>query len=90
MKNTNTKQNSHYNITQGAMALIEGVVERTKITDPQKLVPEVCEELVTRYGNGEKRLAYHLKQMQLTTTAEVRRAIDCFFIYQRLFLRDCA
>jgi len=85
----NMKTNVHYTITQGAMALIESVVNRTNITDPQKLVPEVCEELVNRYGGKsgkeDKRLAYHLAQMHMTTTMEVRRAIECFFISKQLF-----
>lgn len=85
----NIKENVNYTITQGAMALIESVVNRTGITDPQDLVPEVCEELINRYGSnpgkGDKKLSYHLAQMHLTTTKEVRRAIECFFISKQLF-----
>ncbi len=43
-----------YSLTTGALAVIESVVNRTKITDPKKLVPEVCEELVNRYGSSAK------------------------------------
>lgn len=82
-----------YPLTTGALAVIESVVNRTKITDPKKLVPEVCEELVNRYGSsankGDKKLDYHLKQMRLSTTRDISRAIDCFFIAKRLFPGKC-
>lgn len=82
-----------YSLTTGALAVIESVVNRTKITDPQKLVPEVCEELVNRYGSsakkGDRKLDYHLKQMRLSTTRDIARAIDCFFIAKQLFPGKC-
>lgn len=82
-----------YSLTTGALAVIESVVNRTKITDPKKLVPEVCEELVNRYGSsakkGDRKLDYHLKQMRLSTTRDIARAIDCFFIAKKLFPGKC-
>ena len=65
------------------MALIESVVERTNLHDPKELLPEVCDELVTRFGNNS--LEYHLMQMKLQTTDAIIRAISCYFISKQLF-----
>ena len=76
-------------LSEGAMALVGSVVDRTQITDPDKLLPEVCIELERRFGNGESDAAmnYHLDQMNMRTTKEIRRIIDCYFISKNLFSR---
>lgn len=71
------------NLTEGAMALIERVVERTKLTDPHELLPKVCDELERKFSNDS--LDYHLYQMRLQTTEDIVRAISCFFISKQLF-----
>lgn len=65
------------------MALIESVVDRTNLQDPKALLPEVCDELVNRFG--DKSLEYHLSQMKLQTTDAIIRAISCYFISKKLF-----
>lgn len=71
------------NLTEGAMALIERIVDRTKLTDPYQLLPYVCNELVDRFPDDM--LEYHLSQMHLQTTDDIVRSITCFFISKELF-----
>lgn len=71
------------NLTEGAFALIESVVNRTNLTDPQELLPYVCDELMARFQNDA--LEYHLSQMHLQTTEDIVRSITCFFISKELF-----
>lgn len=63
------------------MALIEHVVEKTGETNPDKLVELVCDELMDRYPNDS--LEYHLAQMHLSTTSEVKRTIRCYLISKK-------
>lgn len=76
-------------LTEGALALIEEVVERTKVTDEKQLIGIVCEELERRFSSGnEKRddgYEYHLSQMHLETTSDVARTISCYFISKKMF-----
>lgn len=65
------------------MALIEYVVNETGETDPDKLLELVCEELVNRYQCDT--LEYHLAQMHLETTSEVKRTIGCYLIAREVF-----
>ena len=71
------------NLTEGALALIESVYERTGLNDPQELLPHVCSELEKRFSDNS--LEYHLSQMHLQTTADIVRTISCFFISKRLY-----
>ena len=70
-------------LTEGAMALIEEVAARTQLTDPQELLPYVCDELMDRFPDDS--LEYHLSQMHLQTTDDIVRSISCFFISKQLF-----
>ena len=76
-------------LTEGALALVEEIVERTKVTDEQQLIGMVCEELERRFSSGNSKrdesYEYHLSQMHLETTSDVARAISCFFISKKLF-----
>ena len=65
------------------MALVEEVYENTQISDPNKLLPYVCDELTTRFADDS--LEYHLSQMHLETTDDVLRTISCFFVSKQLF-----
>ena len=71
------------NLTEGSMALVEYVVNRTGETDPDILIDRVCEELMDRYQNDT--LEYHLSQMHLETTNEVKRTICCYLISRKIF-----
>ena len=71
------------NLTEGALALIESVYERTGLDNPQELLPHVCSELEKRFSDNS--LEYHLSQMHLQTTADIVRTISCFFISKRLY-----
>lgn len=71
------------NLTEGTMALIEYVVNKTGETDPDILLELVCDELVNRYQSDA--LEYHLAQMHLETTGEVKRAIGCYLIAKEVF-----
>lgn len=71
------------NLTEGALALIESVYERTGLNDPYELLPHVCSELEERFADNS--LEYHLSQMHLQTTADIVRTISCFFISKRLY-----
>jgi hypothetical protein len=81
--NVETNQTTGSGLTEGAMALIEGVVQKTNLTDPKELLPYVCDELMDRFPSDS--LEYHLSQMHLETTEDVVRSITCFFISKRLF-----
>ena len=56
-------------LTEGALALVEEIVERTKVTDEQQLIGMVCEELERRFSSGNSKrdesYEYHLSQMHL-------------------------
>lgn len=71
------------NLTEGALALIESVYERTKLKDPYELLPHVCSELEDRFPDNS--MEYHLSQMHLQTTEDIVRTISCFFISKRLY-----
>jgi len=71
------------NLTEGSMALIEHVVKKTGETNPDRLLGLVCDELVERYPNDA--LEYHLDQMHLNTTGEVKRMIRCYLISRKVF-----
>lgn len=71
------------NLTEGALALVESVYQRTNIDDPQALLPHVCSELMERFPDNS--LEYHLSQMHLETTDAIVRTISCFFISKRLY-----
>jgi len=81
--NVKSSQPTGANLTEGAMALIEGVVKKTNLTDPQELLPHVCDELMDRFPDDT--LEYHLSQMHLQTTSDIVRSITCFFISKQLF-----
>ena len=81
--NVETNQTTGSGLTEGAMALIEGVVQKTNLTDPKELLPYVCDELMESFPRYS--LQYHLSQMHLETTEDVVRSITCFFISKRLF-----
>lgn len=76
-------------LTEGALALVEEVVERTKVTDEKELVGIVCAELERRFSNGKAKkdegYEYHLSQMHLETTSAVARTISCYFISKKMF-----
>ena len=80
---TKNSQPTGPNLTEGAMVLIEGVVEKTRLTDPQELLPYVCDELMNRFPDDT--LEYHCSQMHLQTTQDIVRSITCFFISKKLF-----
>ena len=69
--NVETNQTVGVNLTEGAMALIEGVVQKTNLTDPKELLPYVCDELMDRFPSD--------------TLEDVVRSITCFFISKRLY-----
>lgn len=71
------------NLTEGALALVESVYQRTNLNNPQDLLPHVCAELMDRFP--DKSLEYHLTQMHLETTEDIVRTISCFFISKRLY-----
>lgn len=71
------------NLTEGALALIESVYEKTHLEDPYELLPHVCDELMDRFADNS--LEYHLTQMHLQTTEDIVRTISCFFISKRLY-----
>ena len=81
---TKTEELPGLKLTEGAMALIEEVVNRTHLTDPMELLPYVCEELENRFAPSDT-LEYHLSQMHLETTKAVVRSITCFFISKKMF-----
>ena len=87
MVTTASNQVESTRLTEGALALVGSVVNRTHITDPDELLPEVCDELERRFGCGDNDAAmnYHLSQMNMRTTREVRRIIECYFISQKMF-----
>lgn len=71
------------NLTEGALALVESVYQRTNLDTPQDLLPHVCAELMERFPDNS--LEYHLTQMHLETTDDIVRTISCFFISKRLY-----
>jgi len=71
------------NLTEGALALVESVYQRTNLNNPQELLPHVCAELMKRFPDNS--LEYHLTQMHLETTDDIVRTISCFFISKRLY-----
>lgn len=40
------------NLTEGALALIESVYDRTGLNDPYELLPHVCSELEDRFSDN--------------------------------------
>lgn len=70
-------------LTDGAMSLIDDIVQEAKITDRNAICAAVCEKLEERYGGSA--LEAHLEHMHLTTTAEILRAIDIYFIIRSEF-----
>lgn len=69
--------------SEGALSIVESVVKRTHLSDPSKLLPEVCDELVRLYPGSI--LEYRTHQMNMRTTNDVTRIIEYYFISKRLF-----
>lgn len=70
-------------LTDGAFSIIESVVKRTHLSDPDKLLPEVCIELERLYPGPI--LEYKTHQMNMQTTKDVSRIIAYYFISKQLF-----
>lgn len=74
---------NQFTLTDGAMSLIESVVREQNTTDRTTICTEVCAKLEERFGGDA--LESHLKHMHLTTTADILRAIDIYFILRAEF-----
>ena len=74
---------NQFTLTDGAMCLIEDIVQEKKTTDRKAICAGVCAKLEERYGGDA--LEFHLEHMHLATTAEILRAIDIYFIMRSEF-----
>lgn len=81
MENTNRG----FTITDGAMCLIENVVVKNNLTekDRMQILDAVCNVLEEKYQGDA--MEFHLKRMHLSTTAEILRTIDIYFIMRDEF-----
>lgn len=77
------KKKNDFVLTDGAMCLIEDIVQRKHLTDRLQILEAVCEALEERY-NGDA-MEFHLEHMHLSTTSEILRAIDVYFVMREEF-----
>lgn len=77
------KKSSMYALTDGAMRLIEDVVKEKELTDRMDILDAVCDVLEQKY-QGES-FESHLNRMHMSTTNEILRAIDIYFIIRADF-----
>ena len=71
-------------ISESTLSFIDHVVNKTQKKTKKELIPEVSRELVEKFGES-RGLEFHLQNYRLQTTADIERAIDCYFIARELF-----
>lgn len=74
---------NQFNLTDGAMMLIDEIVQDDRVTEREKILEAVCKKLEDRYGGDA--LEAHLAHMNLPTTFDILRAIDIYFIIREEF-----